>query len=202
MDHWVYEGLIGSGTTSYVFSGFLDGKPVAAKWMTKNDTQKEMANIRLVSKAKNPGESNLLLPISHFCGVWFLEDITESAFLDLRTLRGPTLIRDRKHKKHKLKGTGKDLLSCMLIFPLVDGDLEGENLRHHDVKQVEKDIGHALRLLHSHDPPIYHDDLALRNIFYHADEEGRQRYMLGDFGKIRLEEYDVTAELRKIISNF
>jgi len=216
MENWEYENIIGSGATSYVFSGYFNGKPVAIKWMTKKDAQKEMKNIRLIRQGNDytlplsyrnipiiVSENNLLLPYSHICGRWFLEDIVgEGQFPPIKTLGGPGLVKDRRYAKYKLKGTGKDLLSCLMVFPLVKGDLRGVDLRKHKVEEVIRDIKQALNILHARDPPIYHADLALRNIFYYFDEDGNVHYLLGDFGKIKLQDYDIQEELKKIISKF
>lgn len=116
---------------------------------------------------------------------------------------GPRLIKDRVSKKHKLLGTGKNLISCLLIFPLVEGDLEKSNLKQHDIEKVTLDIKRALEFLHAHDPPIYHDDIALRNIFYYTDTYDEYHYLLGDFGKIKHKDFIIIEnEIKKLRANF
>lgn len=216
MDKWEYTRILGSGSTSYIFEGLLDGVPVALKWMNERNARREIENINEIRRFNQSsvkikhvdlpiivGDPNLLLPLSYTCGRWFLEDIVgEEQISMIKLFDGPRLIKDRTHHKHKLIGTSKHLTSCLLVFPLVEGDLEKSNLKEHDVDRVTFDIKRALEFLHAHDPPIYHDDLALRNIFYYTDRYGDYRYLLGDFGKIKFKDFNIDNEIRKIRSLF
>jgi hypothetical protein len=215
MESWDYEKLIGSGATSYVFKGKWNGKDIALKWMNKKHADRELVNIcaiqDVLGKAKPKTikgamtrlrTSHLLLPLCWFCGQWFMEDIVGPRIPAIDVLRGPRLIKDRKTKQHKLEGTGKDLQSCLLLYPLMDGDLETANLALHSPKIVLKDLRSALTHLSKAEPPIKHEDLALRNIFYFQDKDGKTHYLLGDFGKISFQDYAIDQAMLTIASKF
>lgn len=183
--NWKFEKYLSSGGTSHVFQGKYNGIPVAIKWMGKIKGKKEYDNIQYL---KNCKRNHLLLPIDTLYDAFYLDDIINNkdqlgkVLTQLRLAIGPKVIKKKSSKKYAIKG---DLMSYILILPLMEDNVENID---YNGDEVEKQIMIAMYELKKYG--VIHNDIALRNIFYIKDKNGKNKYLLGDFGELKFKKDD------------